>query len=68
MKDNKPKWRKSKLLILVRGRKEEVVLIGCKSSGLSDNSGGSYGGCNWACPTYGGGTEYCSACSSLIGS
>ncbi len=51
----KPKWRKPKLLVLVRGKPEEMVCSACKSAGYGAPGGNSgshgvqQGGCymNW---------------------
>ena len=32
MQENKPKWSKPKLIVLLRGKKEEITLAECKYS------------------------------------
>jgi len=47
MNNNKPKenWGKPKLIVIVRGRPEEMILAGCKVSGVSGTPGGVYLAC-----------------------
>ena len=45
MSKNKPRWGKPKLIIFIRGKQEEMALVGCKVSGISGNPGGTYSAC-----------------------
>jgi hypothetical protein len=45
MLDTKKRWRKPKLIILERGRPEELVLAGCKIAGILSNSQGKKNSC-----------------------
>ncbi|MBU1006588.1 MAG: hypothetical protein KKH08_03225 [Candidatus Omnitrophica bacterium] len=56
MSKNKPKWGKPKLIVLIRGKQEEMVLAGCKLSGVSGDPGtGTYSTCRAFQLTGGGG-------------
>lgn len=39
MRTGKPKWRKPRLLILVRGKKEEIILNTCKAGSVKVGPG-----------------------------
>ena len=34
MDDNRKEWQKPELIVLVRSRPEEAVLVGCKATGV----------------------------------
>jgi len=47
MNNNKPKekWGKPKLIMLIRGNRQEEVLTVCKTDGVTVESASRYGGC-----------------------
>ena len=62
MIENKPKWEKPKLIILTRGRPEEMVLGMCKGNGYGEGFGLSGPGDEVQACFHHEGT--CSTCSS----
>ncbi len=52
----KKKWGKPKLIILTRGKPEEMTLFSCKSGAISGGMPSAYGTC--ISPPYPGGCSY----------
>ncbi len=60
---NKKKWATPKLIVLVRGKPEELVLTNCKSGFNGDTPISS----KEACASYASQESACAECSSIIG-
>ena len=59
----KPKWNKPELIILIRGKVEEMVLLKCQWLGGSDDGQSALNGCADRLPAVAGYPATCAACS-----